>query len=149
MRPINRVTPGLPAHMMQTYAINAPKATHWRPATCAEVDCQKAERGWKMILDLTTDLGQRQARYIKHTSGRRYEVTSQRDGLVTLIFPGGQECFEEHQVRTDRPEEYLVRGGDFRGNPRGQQTRVHTKPEHWVEDFQETTDRLNQLAERG
>lgn len=149
MRNLNRIAPGLPASMMQTFAISAPKETHWREATCAEVQCQAAERGWKMIIDLTTELGAQQGRYIKHHSGRRYEVADQRDGLVTLIFPGGQECFATHKVRTDRPEKYLVKGGDFRGNPRGQQTRVHTKPELWVEEFQETTDRLNRLAERG
>lgn len=144
-----RVTPGLPANLMQTYQILAPKDTHWRTATCAEVNCQQAERGWKMVLDLTTELGLKQARYIKYESGRQYEVVDQRDGLATLIFRGGQECFKEHRVRTDAPEKFLVRGGDFRGNPRGQKTRVHTKPEHWVEDFQENSARLNQLAERG
>jgi hypothetical protein len=146
---VNRITPGLPADLMQTYEIKAPKSTHWRTATCAEVDCEAAERGWKMVLDLTTDLGQRQARYIKHHSGRRFEIADQRDGLVTLIFRGGQECFQEHRVRTDRPEIYQVRPGDFRGNPSGRPVRVHTKPEHWIEDFQENTARLTQLAERG
>lgn len=145
----NRITPALSADMMQTYEILAPKETHWRRASCSEVDCQQAERGWKMILDLTTDLGQRQARYIKHQSGRQYEIADQRDGLVTLIFRGGQECFQEHKIRTDRPEVYRVRPGDHRGNPRGQKARVHTKPEHWIEDFQENTARLTQLKERG
>lgn len=148
-RPINRATPRLAPEHMQTFAIDAPAQTHFRPATCAEVSCDKAERGWLMKLDLATDLGQRQARYIKHDSGRRYEIVDQRDGLVTLKFPGGQECFEQHRVRTGRPERYLVKGGDFRGNPRGQQARVHTKPEFWIEEFQENTDRLNRLAERG
>lgn len=140
---------GLGPEMMQTYQILAPKDTHWRPATCEEVRCRAAENGWKMILDLTTDLGQRQARYIKHHSGRRYEIAEQRDGLVTLIFRGGQECFSEHKVRTDRPEVYRVRPGDRRGNTTGRPARVHTKPEHWIEDFQENSARLNQLAERG
>lgn len=148
-RPVNRIEPKLPASAMQTYVIDAPLSTHFRRATCAEVNCRAAENGWKMTLDLTTDLGKRQARYIKYSSGRRYEVAEQRDGLVTLVFPGGQECFSAHQVRLDRLERFLVKGGDHRGNPRGQQTRVHTKPEHWIEDFQENTDRLNRLSERG
>lgn len=146
---LNRPTPKLPADMMQRYEILAPKNTHWRRATCEEVACEAAERGWRMVLDLTTDLGQRQARYIKHHSGRHYEVLDQSNGLVTLIFRGGQECFSEHKVRTDRPEVYRVRPGDFRGDPRGRPARVHTKPEHWIEDFQENTARLTQLAERG
>lgn len=133
---------------MQTFAIRAPKGAY-RRGTCADVSCRAAERGWTMKIDLNTDLGQRQARYIKHRSGRRYEIVDQRDGLVTLKFPGGQECFQEHRVRTDMPEQFLVKGGDKRGNPRGQLTRVHKKPEFWVEEFQENSVRLNQLKERG
>ena len=148
-RPMNRVTPRLGAEHMQTYVIDAPVGTHTRRASCEEVLCGAYQRGWRMKLDLTTDMGKRQAHYIKHNSGRRYEIVDQHDGLVTLHFPAGQKCFKEHQVRTDRPEIYLVKGGDHRGNPRGQKTRVHTKPEHWVEDFQENTDRLKTLAERG
>lgn len=148
-RALTRAEPSLGAEHMQTFAIEAPKATHFRPATCGEVSCDMAERGWTMKLDLTTELGQRQARYIKYQSGRRYEIVDQHDGLVELRFPGGQECFKQHQVRTDRPERYLVKGGDHRGNPRGQLTRVHKKPEFWVEEFQENSSRLNQLKERG
>lgn len=148
-RPVTRPTPRLGAEHMQTFAISAPIGTHTRRATCEEVLCRAAANGWRMKLDLTTELGQRQARYIKHDSGRRFEVVDQRDGLVTLHFPAGQECFAEHRVRTDRPETYLVKGGDYRGNPRGTTTRVHTKPEHWIEEFQENSSRLNQLAERG
>ena len=85
----------------------------------------------------------------RDVTGTGFNEIPAGDGLVTLIFPGGQECFQAHQVRTGRPEKYLVKGGDFRGNPRGQQARVHTKPEFWVEEFQENSARLNQLAERG
>lgn len=148
-RPVTRATPRLGAENMQTFAIEAPAATHFRRASCEEVSCPMAERGWTMKLDLNTELGRRQGRYIKRNSGRKYEVVDQRDGLVTLKFSGGQECFQEHQVRTDRPERYLVKGGDFRGNPRGQLTRVHKKPEFWIEEFQENSSRLNQLKERG
>ena len=149
IRKPNRIAPAVGAEHMQTFAIQAPTETHWRRATCEEVACDQAARGWRMVLDLQTEMGMRQARYIKHHSGRRYEIAEQRDGLVTLVFAGGQECFQEHRVRIDRPEKYLVKGGDFRGNPRGQKTRVHTKPEFWIEEFQENSDQLNQLKERG
>ncbi|QMP84397.1 hypothetical protein HUN42_00019 [Streptomyces phage Dagobah] len=134
---------------MQTFAIQATGDEHWRRATCEEVRCRMAARGWEMRLDLTTELGQRQARYIKHQSGRRYEIVDQKNGLVTLRFPGGQECFKAHRVRTDAPGRFLVKGGDRRGNPRGTVTRVHKKPEFWVEEFQENSLRLIQLKERG
>lgn len=148
-RPLTRTAPRIGAENMQTFAIEAPKATHFRRVSCEEISCPAAERGWTMKIDLSTELGQRQGRYIKHQSGRRFEIVDQRDGLVTLKFPGGQECFQEHQVRTDRPERFLVKGGDWRGNPRGQLTRVHKKPEFWIEEFQENSTRLNQLKERG
>lgn len=139
----------IPAKNMQTFAISAPKSTHTRKATCEEVECPQYARGWTMKIDLGTDLGQKQAYYIKHQAGRAYKVTDQRDGLVTLEFRGGQPCFREHRVPTGRPERFLVKGGDHRGNPLRTKTRVHAKPEHWIEEFQENQDHIKTAIERG
>lgn len=139
----------MPVRAMQTFAISAPKSTHTRKATCEEVECPQYLRGWTMKVDLGTDLGQKQAYYIKHHSGRSYKVADQRDGLVTLEFRGGQDCFREHRVPTGRPERFLVKGGDHRGNPLNTKTRVHTKPEFWVEEFAENQDRLKTAIEKG
>lgn len=149
MRKINRIKPMMPAHAMTTFAISAPKETHTRKATCEEVECEQYARGWMMRIDLGTDLGQRQAYYIKHSSGRSYRVTDQRDGLITLEFRSGQPCFQEHRVPIGRPEKFLVKGGDYRGNPLKTKTRVHTKPEFWVEEFAENQDNLKTRIERG
>ena len=149
MRKLNRVENQNPVQAMQTFAISAPKATHTRAASCEEVECAQYLRGWKIQVDLNTDLGQQQAHYIKHSSGRSYRVTDQRDGLVTLEFRSGQPCFQEHRVGIGRPEEFLVKGGDYRGNPLRIKTRVHTKPEFWVEEFAENQDRLKTQFERG
>ncbi len=148
---INRITPQLGAEAYQTFQMNAPLSTHWVERACdgKGVNCKAAENGWKMHLDLKTDLGQAQARYIKHDSGRRYEIADQKDGVVTLVFPGGQPCFARHRVRLDRPENYLVKGGDFRGNPTGRQTRVHTNAEHWVEEFAENQARIADARKKG
>ena len=148
-RKLNRLTPAMPAAAMTTFAISAPKATHTRKASCEEVECEQYAKGWKVQLDLNTDLGQRQAYYIKHNSGRSYKVTDQREGLVTLEFRPGQPCFGEHRLPIGRPEKFLVKGGDFRGNPLGTTTRVHTKQEFWVEEFAENQDRLKTRIERG
>lgn len=148
-RPISRVTPRLPAKSMQTFQVVAPKSTHTRKATCEEVECGAYARGWRMKLDLSTDLGQKQAYYIKHHSGRSYKVIGQRDGLVELEFKGGQPCFADHRVRNDLPEVYRVKGGDHRGNPLRTLTRVHKKPEFWVEEFAENQDRLKTAIEKG
>lgn len=146
---MGRIDPALPAKTMQTFQVVAPVSTHTRPATCEEVECPQYARGWAMKVDLQTDLGQKQAYYIKHHSGRKYLVADQQDGLVTLHFSPNQPCFQEHRVRTDRPEIYRVKGGDFRGNPLRTPVRTHKKAEFWVEEFQENQDRLKTRIERG
>lgn len=149
MRPINRLPSRLPATQMQTFQILAPVSTHTREASCEEVECVQYARGWRMKLDLGTDLGRRQAHYIKYDSGRSFTVVGQEDGLVTLEFKGGQPCFREHRTRIDRPEIYRVKGGDHRGNPLKTATRVHKKPEFWVEEFAENQDRIRSAIEKG
>lgn len=133
----------------QTFQVTAPTSTHTREGTCEEAGCSAYLRGWRMKLDLGTDLGKRQAQYIKHQSGRSFKILSQRDGLVELEFAANQPCFTQHRVRLDRPEIYRVKGGDKRGNPAGIQTRVHKRPEHWVEEFAENQDRLARLHQKG
>ena len=147
--PVSRVKTRTPVEMMQTFQVVAPKSTHTRPATCEEVECAHYARGWSMKIDLGTDLGQKQAYYIKHSSGRSYKVVSQRDGLVTLEFAPSQPCFQEHRLPTGRPEIFRVKGGDYRGNPLRTPVRTHKKAEFWVEEFAENQDRLKTQIERG
>ena len=52
-----RIPPALPVHQMKSYRIVVPRATHWRPATCAESDCQAYLLGWLTTVDEGTDLG--------------------------------------------------------------------------------------------
>ena len=143
MRPVNRLEPALPAQHMKTYSIVAPKGTHWRKATCAEVDCTAHAKGWKTVVDESTDLGARQAAYIRNTA-RKGHRESREAGLTVFTFSAGTTCFTEHEVRTDRPEIYLVKGGDHRGNPRGD--RTERTPEAWVDDFASHQDRLAQAT---
>lgn len=145
----DRINPAVEAQHYQTFQVTSPVATHTRPASCEEVECGAYLRGWKIVVDLNTDLGQRQAHYIKHSSGRAYTVDGQQDGMVTLIFRPNQDCFEQHRVPLDRPEIYRVKGGDFRGNPLRTVTRVHKKAEFWVEEFAENQDRVNKIIEKG
>jgi hypothetical protein len=133
----------------QTFQVVSPKETHTRKASCEEVECESYARGWRMTLDLGTPLGVQQAQYIKHRSGRAFTVTFQEAGMVTLEFRANQPCFADHRVSNGRPELYRVKGGDRRGNPLGVQTRVHDRPEHWVEEFAENQERLVRLHQRG
>lgn len=161
MQRVNRVTPGLPPHMMQTYATAAPPATHWRPASCEEIACVHWREGWATVVDERTDLGLGQAAYIRsefHDSakpgrpaaGERWYTESRTpEGLTAFLFGPGQRCFaaSEHRVPLERPALFLVRRGDWRGNLG--LIRRHRTGAEWVEDLHDTTDRLVELHERG
>lgn len=141
MRPVNRFTPKLPLQVMETFAIDAPAATHFRQGTCREVDCEQYIHGWKTAVDEATELGQRQAHYIRKESGRSFVEHREVDGLTTFVFDAGQTCFRTHQVRIDRPEIFTLRGGDWRGTT----TEPRRLPAHgWVDEMQENFERLRQ-----
>jgi hypothetical protein len=148
-RPITRIQPALPAAAMKTYAIASPPATHTRPASCEEVDCRNWRRGWKTVVDENTDLGARQAHYIRKQSGRRYTAEHDEAGLTVFTFEAGQPCFTQHRKSLERPELFMVRSGDWRGNPRGDQPVQHKRPEDWVEDFATHQDQLADRLKRG
>lgn len=145
MRPINRPAPVLPVNQMQTYAIKSPKPTHFRPATCEEVDCKHWREGW--VTTVPRDSPQadmlRQVLLGRSPDGikrKAVETTELGSANVSYYFEAGQKCFRQttHTKRLDRPEFYLVRGGDWRANTG--MVRRHDKAEHWVEDMSETLE---------
>lgn len=148
MMPGNRIDPALPAHAFQTYQVAAPPSTHWRAATCAEAGCEALRRGWRSVIDERTPLGQRQSHYIRRESGRKFSEHRDDVGMTVFEFEAGQRCFAQHQLRLDRPEIYLVRGGDWRGNPSGQ-VRKHANAADWLDDFADHQGRLADTIERG
>lgn len=124
--------PLLPASAKKTYSIKSPQATHWRKASCTEVECQGQEHGWVSLIDERTELGQRQAHYIRKLSGRRFREETE-NGLTSFTFEPGQTCFTEHEVPLGKPELYVVRRGDAT-HDLGER-RLHQRAEDWVEDF--------------
>lgn len=141
-----RIEPLMPASAYTTYAILAPLATHFRAATCEEVDCPNWRYGWKTILPSDSDLIA-----VLKGSGRAYTETKAPGGLVEFTFKPGQSCFKasQHRVRIERPELFVRRPGDFRGNPTRERPFVHAKPEHWVEDFATHQDDIRSEIEKG
>ena len=144
-----RVEPALPAEAYRTFAIRAPRSTHTRPASCEEAGCLAARHGWRSVIDERTQLGQAQAEYIRRQAGRRFGEHRDDAGLTVFEFAPGQECFAEHRVSNDRPALYVVRDGDWRGNPLGTQPRVHDRPQDWLDEFGEHQLRLADQIERG
>lgn len=141
-----RIQPQLPVEAMQTYEIIAPQATHFRVATCAEINCLAFTRGWVTAVDETSELGQRQAHYIRKESRRSFKETREESGRTVFTFEPGQKCFAQHKTRIDRPEIYVVRNGDWR---RSEVRRQHSRAVDWVEDFAEHQDKIKEQTERG
>lgn len=146
---MNRIPPKMPAHCYKTYVIGRPlKPAFWRKATCEEVDCKNWRNGWKSIFDLSTPLGQKQARYVRDHSGRSYVVEGQVGTLVTLVFAAGQTCFNEHKTAIERDPLFVIREGDFRGNPR-EIAPLRLSPIAWRDNFGEHQETLAEAARRG
>ncbi|MEU0465017.1 hypothetical protein ABZ215_13520 [Amycolatopsis sp. NPDC006131] len=141
---INRIQPVGTVRDYQTYAIASPRDTQVK-AACEEVGCANFRHGWRTIVDEATDLGKRQADYIRNQSRRTFREERNAAGLTVFTFESGQRCFADHRTR---PEVYLVRDGDWRGNPTGH-VRRHTRPADWVEDFGEHQQRVVELINKG
>lgn len=143
IRPLNRPEPVLPVTKMVTHAILAPIATHWRKATCAEVGCLHHHHGWALKTAGLTE----QAIAAAKASGRRYRAEQDEHGAEILVFEAGQPCFKasEHRVRIDRPELFIQRPGDWRGNPdAGSKPLIFSGADAWRDSLGTTLDRCKE-----
>lgn len=127
-----------------TYGISAlPDTTV--VAACKDVGCEAWAHGWETAVDEATMLGQEQAAYIRHKSGRTFREQRTEAGLTVFRFEAFQRCFAEHRTR---PDVFRRRDGDWRGNPTGQ-FRQHVRAQDWIEDFQEHEGSLADERQRG
>ena len=146
-RRLNRgFTPAFPVDKMQTYGIKSPISTHTRPGTCEEYGCRDFQKGFTTIVPAGSDkedLIRQVARGHSPDGIKRVPESQLRDGdMLHFKYPAGTPCWKtlNHRVSLDRPEFYVVRGGDWRGTT--DLIRRHDKPEHWVEDFHGNQSRL-------
>lgn len=141
LTPSNRIAPVGPVRAYQTFSVTAPLATHFRPATCEEIECEAMRNGW-----ITRAQSDEQSEYIRRHSGRTF--VEREPGV--FVFAPGQICFAaaSHRMRLEREEIYTVRDGDWRGNPTGH-IRKHTRSDLWVEEFAEHQDFIKTIQERG
>lgn len=143
-----RIEPNGPAGAYKTYSIDAPRKTHWRTATCEEVECKDFLRGWKTVLSIT------QVDMIEIARRSGYSFTEERDeATVTFIFEAGQKCFkrQSHKLPLGKDGIYRVRPGDWRISRSSvrNQIRTHARPIDWVEDMQENQAAIQQSIDRG
>jgi len=139
-----RIIPALPAEAMKSYRIVSPRDTAVKVA-CEQAGCLQWRHGWDTTVDESTDLGRMQAAYIRTESGRTFRELRTEAALTVFRFEAGQRCFADHETR---PEKFIVRGGDWRGNPRGE-FRQHASAADWVEDFALHQQALHDAVERG
>jgi len=145
---LNRITPAAPHQAFQTFRVSAPLATHHRRATCAEVDCEKLERGFRIISDPTTDKGRRQRHLIMNVYRRPCTAVRRPDGLVEYVFAPGTSCFDNHYRPLFREPIALLRLGDWRTPRSMRRTRAMPVPE-WLDRFGTHQQRLAERANRG
>lgn len=122
------------------YRIRRPRESHTRPATCEDVECEAYRAGWVSTIDERTELGQRQAHYIRTLSGRGFLEEATADGLTRFLFRPGQPCFTQHRVAIEREPVYLALSTH-------RTARRHTAAT-WQEDHATEVDRLRTFQER-
>lgn len=150
---VYRIQPALPVTAMKTYGLAAPQATHYRRASCKEVNCPNYANGWRSGFDVTDPNKAEAARLIRLHSGRLFTVqeltgASGRVEQVVFTFGPGQECFQKHMVALERDPILYVRDGDWRANPTGRKM-IHATNVDWVDDFGEHQDKIKERVERG
>jgi hypothetical protein len=147
---LNRIPLNMTPDAYKTYRVLAPLHSHWRQATCEEIDCEAFIHGWKTTVDESTELGQQQAYFIRHDKTR--SATEHRDGgLTTFTYTAGQRCFAwmNHKTRVGRLDLFVVDGGTYDENPVGIPRRMHTNGAFWAEDFAENQDNIASRIQRG
>jgi hypothetical protein len=134
---LRRVDPLMPAQFYKTYSVKAPLETHWRKATCEEVDCDGYRFGFVTTVDIGTDLGQKQYDFLTHDKKRSYSMQNVGDRLFKFVYAPGNICmnYADHRAPIGKPPLLLVVGGDWRGNPMHAPTIRHRTVENWTEDF--------------
>jgi len=146
-----RLAPQGPASAYETFEIKTPRGPAFeRPATCEDVGCDAWRYGWVTRVPIASDL----EHAIRLERSRRPWTAEHRDeNTVAFTYAPGTPCFaaSTHRtaVRPDLPQTFLVKDGDWRGNPRGTRPRIHQRPEDWVEHLQENTAVVQQRIERG
>lgn len=116
------------------FSITMPPSTHFRPVSCADIGCKHYVMGWVTTIDVSTQLGQAQADYIRHKSERSFVECQVSDSLVEFRFFPGQRCFREHKQRAHEvPPIFSVTAGG--------QRQVYREVERWQNDFNETMEK--------
>lgn len=149
--PLQRIPPRIESKYLKTYSWLRPLNTHWRPATCEEVQCEDFVNGFKLTIDVSTKLGQRQYDFITHDRERSYTIEREGVYLYHFIYGPGNRGFagdkHDHRLPIEREPLLFVRAGDWRqylGEP-----FQHKYVDDWVEDIAQNQDAIIAIQKRG
>lgn len=148
----NRITPAVGPEHYRSYTISMPLSSHWRLATCEEVDCLQYLQGFVQLVDVSTDLGLRQYEYLAKKDKDRSPIIHRVNMYdFRFVYRPGTPCMRrgDHRLPIGREPLYLVQGGDWRGNPLQIPVRRHKKVDFWVEDFALNQIRISEVQKKG
>lgn len=142
-RPLNRPAPGLPVEAMRTHHILAPLSSHWRKATCEEIDCPEFRKGYGIPLKSLDDEDLGLIRRFVETYRIRCSRVEVENGEWHLWVEAGQRCLRAstHRLRLDREEHFLTRNGDWRGSD-GADPLVFSGADAWADHLQTCLDNI-------
>jgi hypothetical protein len=129
---MGRVTP------IDHYKLKQRRAPRSRQATCDEVECWGYVNGFELHIDEATELGKRQAHYLRGDRSRTKPVEHRVGTLTVFAYPPGQRC-----TAPDSPEHWVAVDQFFIA--RGQ----HVRPVEWVERFEENQGLIAERIARG
>ncbi len=140
-----RIEPRMGPGSYKTYGVRFPRETHTRAVKCSADNCDQFRQGWRTALDCSVPQQREAATWITQQPARHY-TWEQVGSVVTFIFPPGQQCFRGHREIV-RPGVFMVRDGDWRGNPTGRSAVLGEQ--QWHDDLGEHQQRLAEQQQRG
>jgi hypothetical protein len=118
-----------PAYMSANpthHRVVSPKATHTRPATCWEVNCQKLREGWTTTIPNTSDLCGVIRFGLYQAGGGRQFTERITETEIEFTFQPGQICFEAHRKSLERTP-FFFKGTSGR--------LIHQEPIEWLDNL--------------
>lgn len=140
------IPPRMGVGSYKTYKIASPISTHYRKATCQEIDCVAYKEGWTYR---KADLVREQLYDIVTHAGKRYreQYLDESESDLYLVFEPGQVCFQaaSHVKSLDRPEIYYAGRGHFTAFSTRKAAVLET--DEWLESFVTHQDALHAAFE--
>jgi hypothetical protein len=121
-------------HRTSIYQATYPLESHWRQATCKEVDCHNYVMGWVTRVVIGSDMDS----YIKEVSKTRKYNMVREGGFNAYYFEAGQQCFSgearQHRIKLERGA-WLTKNAPSRSPLFLEQNAMDV--DQWIDEFNE------------